>query len=371
VHALLSHPYFWPYVARGAEREVHDVGAGLVARGHRVDLVTGQPRGLTRHAAVDGVGVRYVRTVRPAALARRGWQEEECFVAAAAAAAALSRADVALAFHYADAVGIAASRRVRRPRRPLVLKLTGTVPRDLVDDKPVVRRLLGRALEEADEVWVNSRYAADVMSGWGREMAVVPAGLDDRVFVPTGGRAPYPQVLCTAAPGDRRKRVEDLVDAWPAVLAQVPDARLVLAGPAAPATVAALRDRLPAGARDSVSFPGTLAGQELVRAYSSAWTVVMPSVYEALGLVTLEALACGTPVAGARSGATPELLEVPGTGVLFEPLDPASCAAAVLQALASAHEPGLAERCRTAARRYALADVLDQVEERLRRVARR
>ena len=79
MHVHLSHPYFWPHVARGAEREVHDVGAGLAGRGHRVDLVTSQPHGLTSRADVDGIRVRYVREVAPQRLQRRGWRPEECF----------------------------------------------------------------------------------------------------------------------------------------------------------------------------------------------------------------------------------------------------------------------------------------------------
>lgn len=364
MRVLASHPFFWPYVARGAEREVHDVGAGLVARGHDVRLVTGQPSGLTSGAVVDGLRVRHVRTPLPGPLARRGLQREGAFGAVVSGASLLSRADVVLAFHYADAVGAHAV----RPRRPLVLKLTGAVPRDRVESLPIERRLLGRALAVADEVWVNSAYARDAMAGWGREMAVVPAGLDTSVFRPTVARSEAAVVLCAASPDEPRKRVVDLVDAWPAVVDALPDASLVLAGHASAQTRAALLDRLPPALRRTVRFAGVLTGEALVAAYSSAHVVVMPSVHEALGLVTLEALSCGTPVAGARSGATPELLGAPGTGALWEPLDPAACAEAVVAAAGLVHVAGTSERCREAALPYALDGVLDEVELRLLRL---
>jgi glycosyltransferase involved in cell wall biosynthesis len=363
VHVLASHPFFWPHVARGAEREVHDVGAGLVARGHRVDLVTGQPRGVTSRARVDGMSVRYVRTPLPGVLARRRVQREGVFGLVVAGASLLSRADVVACFHYADAVGAAAPGPLRR--RPIVLKLTGAVPRDRVDDNPLERRLLQRALDVADEVWVNSAYAREAMSGWGREMHVLPAGLDDSTFALGTERASRPSVLCASTPDEPRKRVVDLVDAWPAVLDAVPGAELQLAGAASPATRAALTERLPAPVRDTVRFVGTLAGPELATAYGRAHAVVAPSVYEALGLVTLEALACGTPVAGARSGATPELLDRPGTGTLFEPVDPASCAEAVVAALSLSTDDQVRQRCRDAALRYAVGGVVDRIEGRL------
>lgn len=364
MHVLLSHPFFWPHVARGAEREVHDIGAGLAQRGHRVDLVTGQPRGLTSVADVDGVRVRYVRTPLPGALARRGLQREGAFGVVVAGASLLSHADVIVCYHYADAVGAAVGKR----RRPIVLKLTGTVLRDRVQGLPFERRLLGRALDVADEVWVNSRYAVEVMADWGRPMHVLPAGLDDTTFLRSAPRASRPTVLCASTPDDPRKRVVDLVDAWPAVLDVLPEGRLVLAGAASAQTRAGLLDRLPETARGTVAFVGVLRGAALAEAYSSAHAVVAPSVYEALGLVTLEALACGTPVAGARSGATPELLDRPGTGVLFEPLDPQSCSVAVLSAMALADEPGVTERCRQSALRWALDGVVEQVDTRLRRL---
>ncbi|MCW2600403.1 MAG: glycosyl transferase group 1 [Frankiales bacterium] len=364
MHVLLSHPFFWPHVARGAEREVHDIGAGLARRGHRVDLVTGQPHGLTSTTVMDGMRVRYVRTPLPRLLARRGLQREGAFGAVVAGAALFSRADVIACYHYADAVGAAAA----AGRRPVVLKLTGTVPRDRVQGVPVERRLLTRAFDVADEIWVNSQYAVDAMVDWGRPMHVLPAGLDDTTFVPSAPRASRPTVLCASTPDEPRKRVVDLVDAWPAVLDALPEARLVLAGAACSQTRAALRERLPEKSRATVSFAGVLTGADLAEAYSCAHAVVAPSVYEALGLVTLEALACGTPVAGARSGATPELLDRPGTGVLFEPLDPQSCAEAVVSAVALADQPGVEERCRQSALRWALDTVVEQVDTRLSRL---
>jgi glycosyltransferase involved in cell wall biosynthesis len=331
-----------------------------VARGHRVDLITGQPAGVTSRTEVDGVRVRYVRTPLPGPLARRGVERESAFGAVVAGAALLSRADVVTCFHFADAVGAAV-----RPGRPRVLKLTCTVPRDRVDGNRVVRRLLKRALDVADEVWVNSQYALDAMAGWGREMHVLPAGLDDRAFLLGTVREDRPTVLCPQTPDEPRKRVVDLVDAWPHVLDAVPDAELQLAGAASAATQAELRARLPDRAQGSVRFLGTLSGSDLADAYGRAHVVAVPSVYEALGLVTLEALACGTPVAGARSGATPELLDRPGTGTLFEQVDPVSCAEAVVAALALSQERDVRERCRASALRWALDGVVDRIETRL------
>jgi glycosyltransferase involved in cell wall biosynthesis len=367
VQVLLSHPFFWPHVVRGAEREVHDVGTGLAARGHRVDLVTGQPSGLTSVARFGGLRVRYVRSALPSPLARRGVTRETAFAPAAAGAALLSRADVVVSYHYADAYGIARADRLARRRRPRVLKLTGSLPRWYHEQHGtrVDQAVLRRALDGADEVWVNSPYVVEAMADWGVPMQVVPAGLDDEAFTPCAERSGVPVVLCTAAAEEPRKRVADLFDAWAAVTDAIPGARLHVAQDVSPATRQDLLDRVPSALRESVDFVGRLDGPALAQAYSRAWVAVAPATYEALGLATLEALACGTPVAGARSGATPWLLDQPGTGALFEPGDPAALAAAVSAAAALTPQPGTPERCRTAAQRFAWPGILDDVERRL------
>jgi glycosyltransferase involved in cell wall biosynthesis len=60
---------------------------------------------------------------------------------------------------------------------------------------------------------------------------------------------------------------------------------------------------------------------------------ILSSVGEAFGLVVAEAMACGVPVVGSRSGATPELIVAGETGLLATPRDEESFADA-LEALA-------------------------------------
>jgi glycosyltransferase involved in cell wall biosynthesis len=352
---------------RGAEREVHDVGTGLAQRGHQVRLVTSQPTGLTSTARYDGLRVRYVRAPFTGALVRRGLKPEGAFAVPAAGAALLSRADAVISYHYPDAYGVSLADRATLRRRPRVLKLTGSVPRWYHDKngRRLDRELLRRALAAADEVWVNSPYVVEAMADHGVPMQVVPAGVDTDAFAPRAPRSDVPVVLCTAAPDERRKRMVDLLDGWPLVREALPEAQLHLAQSVSDSTRASLLERLPSPLRSSVVFLGRLSGEELASACSSAWVVVAPAIHEALGLATLEALACGTPVAGARSGATPWLLDQPGTGALFEPLQPVALAEAVVAAASLATAPGTVEACRASALRFAWPDILDRVEQRL------
>ncbi len=55
--------------------------------------------------------------------------------------------------------------------------------------------------------------------------------------------------------------------------------------------------------------------------YSAIDWTVMATKTETFGMVTIESLACGTPVLGSNAGGTPELLEHEKGGVLFETMN--------------------------------------------------
>jgi glycosyltransferase involved in cell wall biosynthesis len=357
VNVLFTHPFYWPQVRRGAEREVHDLAGELAQRGHRLGILTGTPDGVTQHRVIDGISVRYCRLPRG--------KELVAFAAPAAIATLTSRADTVVSFLYGDGAAAAEASRLR-PRQRTVLKLTGTVRPELIAEKPWHDRLLRRALERADEVWCNSEFARAEMAGFGREMQLIPAGLDTGHFRPSGSRSAEPTVFAASSSDEPRKRLVDLIGAWPHVLDALPTAQLRIAGAASDATRGALLGQLSPAVQQSVTFLGLLSDEQLVAEYGSAWAVAMPAVYEALGLVTLEALSCGTPVVAADSGASPEL--VGDCGALFTPADAQECARALVSVLHWEADAALAARCRERAAPYDWERVADRAEGRLLRL---
>ena len=110
-----------------------------------------------------------------------------------------------------------------------------------------------------------------------------------------------------------------LLDAWPAVIAAVPKAHLLIVGEgtqreALEAQVAAL------GIGRSVTFTGR---RDDVPAVTAALDVaVLPSYREAQGLSILEAMALSRPVVASAVGGIPEMIEDGQTGLLVPPRDP-------------------------------------------------
>ena len=118
------------------------------------------------------------------------------------------------------------------------------------------------------------------------------------------------------------KGLDTLLEAWPRLAGRVP-LKLIGDGP--------LAGRVRAAVGPGVEWLGRRPMAEVMAVIGAADLLVMPSVWhEPFGRTVIEAFARGTPVAAARAGALPELVDHGRTGLLFRPGDPADLAATVL-----------------------------------------
>jgi starch synthase len=74
---------------------------------------------------------------------------------------------------------------------------------------------------------------------------------------------------------------------------------------------------------------GMLPKSEIIQILSHATVFVCPSLYEPLGIVNLEAMACGAAVVASNVGGIPEVVADAQTGLLVPPGDPELLAAAI------------------------------------------
>ncbi|WP_092147810.1 glycogen synthase [Corynebacterium mycetoides] len=90
-----------------------------------------------------------------------------------------------------------------------------------------------------------------------------------------------------------------------------------------------------------------LPGEKIREVYAAADVFVCPSIYEPLGIVNLEAMACGTAVVASRVGGIPEVVVNGETGTLvdYDPADAATFERSLAEAVnAVAADPERARR---------------------------
>lgn len=83
--------------------------------------------------------------------------------------------------------------------------------------------------------------------------------------------------------------------------------------------------------KNDVNRPGFVPQGDLPALYSAASLFVLPSFCEGFGLVAVEALACGCPVAASKTTSLPEILGE--AGIYFDPHNPAAMAETIERVL--------------------------------------
>lgn len=211
---------------------------------------------------------------------------------------------------------------------------------------PGSRGLLRRACAHATAVFAVSRFTARLLRPAVPArvpIEVLPPGVDVRRFHPSAdgsavrerhGLAGRPTVACVSRLV-RRKGQDVLIRAWPRVLAEVPEAALLIVGDGP------IRGRLQAMAREagvegSVAFAGEVPEEDLPAHYAAGDVFAMPCrsrlgglEVEGFGIVFLEAAACGRPSVAGDSGGAAEAVEEGETGLVVDGADATAVASAI------------------------------------------
>jgi glycosyltransferase involved in cell wall biosynthesis len=201
-----------------------------------------------------------------------------------------------------------------------------------------VDRIERRSLQAMDKVFARSDFMKSEIERLYPNVAkpsVVPLGVDTKRFAPAADRAEVRRSL--DLPTDRpiiltvrrlvgRMGLEELIRAMRPVATDHPGALLLIAGRGY--LEASLKELVEKeGLTSSVRFLGFVSDEDLPRFYQAADLFVLPtSNLEGFGLVTLEAMSCGTPVIATPVGANPAI--VGGFDADLVTQDPSSCAIA-------------------------------------------
>ncbi|HXO22755.1 MAG TPA: glycosyltransferase family 4 protein, partial [Thermoanaerobaculia bacterium] len=350
-----------PQDVSGVGEQVLQLAAGLRSAGHEVEVLGRGPGGARGPKALFPLAVmpaalRALRRFRPHVV--QVHESDGAFVALAVKVAA-PRRDPPPLLAALFQVSYVEERRAVRPLRTRggggdgpgqILGRPGWVERRFRYFKAPLQIALGRlTAARADLVFAPSAATAEEIRRDYRVGRVGRAARVERVAVlpnATGGLA----AVAEGEGGGRRdgcllfvgrlrirKGVEVLLAALHRLAPEHPDLRLLVAGDGEHRR-ALERKTAELGLQSAVTFLGRTSGARVQELLAEARALVVPSIYEGMPLVVLEAMAAGVPVVASAVSGIPEVVEDGITGWLVPPEDPAALAAALATVLAAPEE---------------------------------
>jgi glycosyltransferase involved in cell wall biosynthesis len=286
-------------------------------------------------------------------------------------------ADAILAQSPYEALAALAGRKLARSDAAVVVeihgdwrtwsRLYGSPARAVV--APLADRAALAAVRRADAVRTLSPFTTGIV----REAGVEPAGVFTTYTELTAFSEPPVERLPERASAlfigvlERYKNVHAIADAWRLAAPRVPEAMLRIVGDGRHRDVpeALVRD-LPT----RVTWDRRLETHDVVRAFDSAWVLLLASRSEGTPRVVLEALCRGRAVVGARAGGIPDVVADGETGLLVDPDRPHEIADALVRILsdrALAERLGEGGRARSAAWTYTPEEYADRVAQLVER----
>lgn len=307
---------------------VVSLSRALARAGHEVTLVC-RPDGAREVAPAERL--RVVALPRPSGPLPGSWTYARAVRAALAPAV-----DVV---HVHGLARMAWWLRGARARRGAPLVVTAHASDELgpsasaAGDAPPARarrhaRRVRAILRRADAVLAPSRFMAGLVEAAGApRVDVVALGPTDETPAPPRPHEGF--VVLALARFVPVKGLRLLLDAFAAAFADVPTARLVLAGEG-PEREALEREAAARGLGARVAFPGYVDGAARRALLADADVVAVPTLgaYETFGLAAVDGAAAGAAVVVADGGALPERVG-PGAGLVVPSGDVAAWAAAL------------------------------------------
>lgn len=261
--------------------------------------------------------------------------------------------------HYLYPTALIARVAARIAGCPFVVVAHGTDVMSVGRSDPIAR-LCRSASRSADAFIAVSKALLEQarsagLVGVDRPAAAIHMGVDTTVFRPHEGARnglgiePSLRLVLYAGNLVPSKGLDVLIDAFSLLRSKGIAERLVIigAGPEAPSLRRKAAETFAQPGKDGaecVQFKEPVTQEELARWLSAADVVVLPSRREGLGLVLLEAMACGTPCVGTRVGGIGEVVIGEEVGELADPQDAESLADALGKVLGKG-KPFYSEAC--------------------------
>ena len=210
--------------------------------------------------------------------------------------------------------------------------------------------LESKLFKTSQKITAVSRAVAGELGEYGLdrcEITVVGNGVDEKTFSPSRNKKNIPPYVLYAGVLRARKGIFDFIKSAQYVSKEFPDVKFIVCG-----TGRLLKKSIEYAQREclqkNVLFLGYVSRNKLIAMYQQATVHVIPSLYEGLATVLLEAMACGLPVVATDIGGNNEVISSGVNGILVPPRHPEELAKAIVKLL---NDASLRERIGKAARK--------------------
>ncbi len=227
--------------------------------------------------------------------------------------------------HFAHPSGYVAAMVSKIFKRPYILTVHGSdILEKYVDKKTVNRRKRNRnfGLRQADRVICVSHYLKKAIMNLGvpsEKIAVIPNGIDTKTFYLSSSPNGKSDIIFV---GNfiERKGLDLLIKSFKKISMKSPDVNLkILGNGPIKSKIQLMVNELELNNR--VKFMDQVSNTEIATIIQNSRLLCLPSREEGFGVVLIEALACGVPVVGARTGGIIDIIKSEEIGLLFEPGD--------------------------------------------------
>jgi N-acetyl-alpha-D-glucosaminyl L-malate synthase BshA len=226
-------------------------------------------------------------------------------------------------------------------KKPFIISSHGS---DLVPLMSKFFKYFGKfALNSCDICTVNSTATKDAVLDIHchiKELKIIPMGIDLKLFnqnLISDIKKDYKinsTMILTVGRISEEKGIEHMIKAVPFILKEIPEVKLVIIGDGPE------KNRLEELVKnlnltENIIFIGWILNNDLNKFYKSADIFVLPSLREGMGVVLLEAMACGTPVIGSDIGGIKDMIKDGENGFLAVPGNPEDIAQKIIRLLSN------------------------------------
>jgi len=211
------------------------------------------------------------------------------------------------------------------------------------DIRARIEQLMGRyisfhiemdLIERANKITTVAHSVAMELREYGlnsKDVEVIGNGVDEKIFTPIKNKVDEKYILYSGRL-DYRKGLFDLIESSKIICPAHPEISFVITGKGI--LIDKLKRRVnESGLKNNFNFVGFVSREKLIQLYQQATIYVLPSHYEGLPTVLLEAMACGCPVVATSVSGNLDVLTQGHDGILVPPKSPDKIAEAVLKLL--------------------------------------